>query len=341
MSRIGYAAELMSSPSPNAPLAGPFDAYVTAALFDRAGRAVFALGDGTVRFEGAAPVEAHDGAVLCAVLHPSGDGIVTGGDDGRLVWSRPAGAQELLQIKGRWIDAVAASPASGLIACAAGRQVHVRDTADAAFARGFTHEKSVAGLAFDPKGRRLAAATYGGIWLWYARIADQTPVKLAWAGSHILAAFSPDGRFLMSAMQENQLHGWRLSDTKDLRMGGYPSKVKSLAFMAGGMLMATAGAPGAVVWPFGGSNGPMGKEAAEVGFDEASLVTRVAGTPEDTVLAAGLDDGRVWICDLSNRGLTPVKAEKGAAISALAISPDGARVAWGDEDGAAGVASLS
>jgi hypothetical protein len=28
-----------------------FDAYVTAALFDKAGRAAFALGDGTVRFD--------------------------------------------------------------------------------------------------------------------------------------------------------------------------------------------------------------------------------------------------------------------------------------------------
>ncbi|HEY9218738.1 MAG TPA: WD40 repeat domain-containing protein, partial [Phenylobacterium sp.] len=41
-----------------------FDAYVTAALFDRSGKAAFALGDGTVRFEGGETVEAHDGAVL-------------------------------------------------------------------------------------------------------------------------------------------------------------------------------------------------------------------------------------------------------------------------------------
>ncbi|HWU13317.1 MAG TPA: WD40 repeat domain-containing protein, partial [Caulobacter sp.] len=42
-----------------------FDAYVTAALFDRVGRAAFALGDGTVRFEsegGFVTVEAHAGA---------------------------------------------------------------------------------------------------------------------------------------------------------------------------------------------------------------------------------------------------------------------------------------
>src|ERR1700761_7154245 len=91
-----------------------FDAYVTAALFDKSGKAAFALGDGTVRFESGETVEAHDGAILCAVSHPSGDGIVTGGDDGRLVWSRASGAEVLAEIKGRWIDAVDANPESGL-----------------------------------------------------------------------------------------------------------------------------------------------------------------------------------------------------------------------------------
>ena len=64
-----------------------FDAQVTAALFDKTG-AIFALGDGSVRFESGARSEVHDGAVLCACVHPSGEGIVTGGDDGKLVWSR-------------------------------------------------------------------------------------------------------------------------------------------------------------------------------------------------------------------------------------------------------------
>src|SRR5215217_5308786 len=128
-----------------------FDAFVTAALFGKHG-AAFALGDGTVRFEGGESVAAHDGAVLSAALHPSGEGIVTGGDDGRVVWSRPAGAQEIAAVKGRWIDCVAASKASGLIAFGAGKELHVRDVADPAFARVFTHEKSVADVAFDPKG---------------------------------------------------------------------------------------------------------------------------------------------------------------------------------------------
>ncbi len=317
-----------------------FDAYVTEIVFDRAGRAWFALGDGTIAGETGERTLAHDGAILAAVAHPSGDGVISGGDDGRLVWTHGAGARMLAQIKNRWIDGVAASAASGLIAFASGREAHVLDSADARFERVFAHDKSVAHLAFDPKGRRLACATYGGAALWYARIAEQKPVMLKWAGSHILAAFSPDGRFLMSSMQENQLHGWRLADGKDLRMGGYPAKVKSLVFVSKGLLMATAGAPGAVVWPFSGADGPMGKEAAEIGFDEKSLVTRVAGAPDRAILAAGVDDGRVWACDLGSRHLHPIKAEKGPTITALAMSPDGARLAWGDEDGGAGAVDL-
>ena len=322
-----------------------FDAYVTAVSFDSTGQAVFALGDGTVRFEDGASVQAHDGAVLSAVLHPSGEGMVTGGDDGRLVWARPndtrgAGAVELAALPGKWIDAVAASAASGLIAFAAGREVHVRDVADAGFSRSFAHEKSVADLAFEPKGRRLAAATYGGVWLWYARIDAQKPAKLNWAGSHVGIAWSPDGKFLVSAMQENQLHGWRVADEKNMRMGGYPAKPKSLAFLNKGSLMATSGANGVVVWPFAGATGPMGKQAAEVGYDEAAMVVSVAGAPGLNWVTAGLDDGRVWACDLSGQKIIPIRAEKGEAVSALAITADAKRVAWGCEDGSAGVAEV-
>lgn len=255
-----------------------FDAYVTAALFGKAGKAAFALGDGSIRFETGEQVQAHEGAILAACLHPSGEGVLSGGDDGRLVWTRTTGSEEIAKVQGRWIESVAASPESKLIAFGAGKELHVRDAADPAFSRVFAHEKSVADVAFDPKGRRIATATYNGAWLWYGRIAEQKPYVLKWAGSHVGLAWSPDGKFLMSAMQENQLHGWRVADEKNLKMGGYPGKVKSLAFLAKGALLATSGAPGAVIWPFAGSTGPMGKQAAEIGFDESAMVARVAGT---------------------------------------------------------------
>ena len=315
-----------------------FDAQITAIVFDSTG-AIFALGDGSVRFEGGEFSAAHDGAILCAVAHPSGDGVLTGGDDGRLIWHRRGEAGVLATAKGQWIDAVDASAESGLIAFSAGKTLSVIDAKDAGFRRDFQHERTVSGVAFEPKGRRIATSTYGGAALWFARIAQQKPTMLKWAGSHTAVTFSPDGAFVVTAMQDAQLHGWRLKDARDMRMGGYPSRVKAMSFLSNGQLLATSGAQGAVLWPFVGSNGPMGREATEIGFDEGSLVALVASQPKHGLLAAGLNDGRVWLADPAGQGLNFLKAERGAPITALAMSADATRVAWADEDGNAGVAS--
>ncbi len=314
-----------------------FDAQITAIVFDNDG-AIFALGDGSVRFEGGEFSAAHDGAILCAVAHPSGSGAITGGDDGRLIWHRRTDAGVLAtSAKGQWIDAVDASAESGLIAFSAGKTLTVLDAKDAGFRRDFQHERTVSGVAFEPRGRRIATSTYGGAALWFARIAEQKPTLLKWAGSHTAVTFSPDGAFVVTAMQDSQLHGWRLKDQKNMRMGGYPSKVRAFSFLSSGQLLATSGAQGAVLWPFVGANGPMGREATEIGFDEGSLVALVASQPKHGVLAAGLNDGRVWLADPAGQGLNFLKAERGAPITALAMSPDATRVAWADEDGNAGV----
>jgi WD40 repeat protein len=318
-----------------------FDAYVTAALFDAQGDAWFALGDGTARAEDGEATDAHpNGAVLSACVHPSGEGILTGGDDGRVIWTSRSSSKEITAVKGRWIDAIASSPESGLIAFGAAKELHIRDAADPAFERVFVHERTVADVAFDAKGRRVAVATYGGAALWYARIAEQKPTFLKFAGSHIALRWSPDGKFLISSMQENQLHGWRVADAHDMRMGGYPAKVKSMAFLGNGLLMATSGAQGAVVWPFSGNTGPMNKSAAEVGFDESTLVTQVAATPKAFILAGGTEDGRVWVADVRHSKLRHVKADKGPPITALAVSQAADRIAWGDEEGGAGVIDI-
>ena len=163
---------------------------------------------------------------------------------------------------------------------------------------------------------------------------------LKWAGSHTAVTFSPDGAFVVTAMQDAQLHGWRLKDQKNMRMGGYPSKVRAMSFLSNGQLLATSGAQGAVLWPFIGSNGPMGREATEIGYDEGSQIALVASQPKHGLLAAGLSDGRVWLADPAGQGLNFLKAERGAPITALAMSADAARVAWADEDGNAGVAEV-
>ena len=71
------------------------------------------------------------------------------------------------------------------------------------------------------------------------------PEMLEWKGSHLDVTFSPDGRFLVTAMQEPTLHGWRLADGKHMRMSGYAAKVQSMSWSADGKWLATSGADAA------------------------------------------------------------------------------------------------
>ncbi|WKL58143.1 WD40 repeat domain-containing protein [Asticcacaulis sp. ZE23SCel15] len=313
-----------------------YGSYVVSALFDAADEAIVALSDGRVVFVDVdMSFDAHPNfGILCAVVHPTGVGIVTGGDDGRVVWTtKDSQPIELLSIKGAWFDSVAVNAEAMLLAAASGKKVYIYDLAKKGEPKLFEHPNSVSGLVFDPKGRKLYCASYNGAYVWFSRIHPQKPQLLKWAGSHTGIAISPDGKFVVTSMQENSLHGWRLSDSKDMRMGGYPTKIKSIDFFAKGKLLATSGANGAVVWPFLKANGPMGEEASEINADESSMVTVVAGAPEDTVLAAGLDDGRVWVAELQSTGIEYIQREKGSPISALAVSGDAARILFGNEDG--------
>ncbi len=120
------------------------------------------------------------------------------------------------------------------------------------------------GLCFLPKGYRLALAHYNGVSLWFPN-AEAAPPLLEWKGSHLDATVSPDGRFLVTSMQENALHGWRLADARNMRMTGYPGKTRSLSWSHDGHWLATSGADACVVWPFRDKDGPMGKAPRECG----------------------------------------------------------------------------
>ena len=97
--------------------------------------------------------------------------------------------------------------------------------------------------------------------LWFPNMAAK-PEFLEWAGSHLAVIFSPDNKFLVTAMHEPALHGWRLADNRHMRMSGYPGRVRSMSWSAGGKALATSGADTVIVWPFASKDGPMGKEPA-------------------------------------------------------------------------------
>jgi len=280
-------------------------------------------------------VAVHGGGILCAAS--DGTRIVMGGDDGKLVALSAESEVALLATdpKRRWIDNVALHPDGG-VAWSAGKTAFVRS--------GRAEEKSldvpstVGGLAFAPKGLRLAVTHYNGVTLWFPNMAAK-PEFLEWAGSHLGVVFSPDNKFLVTSMHEPALHGWRLADNRHMRMSGYPGRVRSMSWSAGGKSLATSGADTVIMWPFGSKDGPMGKEPAMLAPLQAR-VAMVACHPKQDILAAGYSDGTILMVRLNDGAEILVRRNGTAPVSALAWNAKGTLLAFAAEDGDAGLLEL-
>jgi WD40 repeat protein len=316
-------------------------ATVAALAFAADGTLGLALGDGAIAL--AAPggtdaprkVLAHDGAALCLAADGGDAAFVSGGDDGKLVRVGGDGAvAALAEWKGKWVEHVLAPASGNFRAAAVGKTVHLFDRAGKAL-EPLQHQSTVAGIAVNPKAKRLAAAHYGGVSLWWTHGGRQSAKVLRWGGSHIGVTWSPDGEYVVSALQEMELHGWRIADGADMRMSGYPAKIRSLAWSRQPYFLATSGADRIVCWPFAGS-GPMGKPPVELGYARSAAVTSVAAHPKGDLIAAGYGDGAVALARIGTHDSAFVKPPGGGRVEALAFAPDGRRVAFGTEDGLAG-----
>ena len=301
--------------------------------------AVFVLGEEALLLVGKDGVErrvpVHGGAILAAAC--DGDRIVTGGDDGKVVATDAQGESTVIATdqKRRWIDQVAIGP-GGAVAWSAGKQAYARTAKGAE--RVLELPSTVGGLAFAPKGVRLAVAHYNGVTLWFPN-AQSAPEKLEWKGSHLGALMSPDGKFLVTSMQEPTLHGWRLADGKDMRMSGYGARVRSLGWTVGGRWLATSGSTQLILWPFQGKDGPMGKTPRILAPTEVQADV-VACHPKQEVVAVGYSDGLVLLVRLDDGAEVLARKPTDAPVSALAWSPTGSMLAIGAEDGAAGLVVL-
>ena len=109
-----------------------------------------------------------------AILSVASDGktLLTGGDDGRVAAiGGDALIREIADEKGRWIDALALR--GGSCAWSAGKQVSARDETGAT--RTWTAPTTARGLAFQPKGYRLAVTHYNGVSLWFPKVEGPRP----------------------------------------------------------------------------------------------------------------------------------------------------------------------
>ncbi len=279
-------------------------------------------------------VETHGGGILCAAS--DGKRLVTGGDDGKVIALDAKGKVTELAVdaKRRWIDNVAVHP-DGAFAWSAGKTAFVKSGKGEE--KTFDMPSTVGGLAFAPKGLRVSVAHYGGVTLWFPNMAAK-PEFLEWAGSHLGVTFSPGNKFLVTSMHEPALHGWRLADNRHMRMSGYPGRVKSMSWSAGGKFLATSGADTVIMWPFASKDGPMGKEPVMVAPLQAR-VTAVACHPKEEILACGYGDSTVLMV-LGDGAQSLVRRNGSSPTTALAWNARGTLLEMSDEEGDAGIFAL-
>ena len=299
----------------------------------------FAMADGAIHRldNGHKTVQANDG-LLSAAVDLTGKLLITGGEDGKVFATGSDGETKIVsEAAHKWITSVACGP-QGALAYASGRVVWVK--LPDGKVKQLQHPRSAEGIAFAPKGMRIGVARYNGATLHFPAT-DGKPAELEWAGAHTGITFSPDGNFLVTTMQENALHGWKLADGKHMRMSGYPAKVKSLSWSARGKWLASSGAPAAIVWPFQAKDGPMGKAPLELGTRGNTMVTAVACHPIDDVTAIGYEDGMVLAARLADSKEVLLRRPGKGAVTSMAWDREGRRVVFGTEAGDCGVIDIS
>lgn len=321
----------------------PAGAHPTFTLVDAIlGRAVVGFGDNTVRtvaladeapaFETVAWLPA---TPLAGTTDLDGSAILVGTDSGSLLRIADDIA-ELATAGKEWVAAVGAHGGAGLRAFVAGKSLVAIERDGKEILNRNDHPSTLTGLSFSPNGRWAAVAHYGGVSAWNLAEPEEEPVRLAWHGSHTAVAWSPCGRFIVTAMQDKELHCWRWADRKSLRMSGYPSKIRSISWTADGRYVAASGADTVTSWDCAGK-GPSGKPPLEFGYVYNGVVMRVAAHPSDRVVAGGYSDGTVLIGNVEQETAVIARPGNGSAVVGLAWHPDGRTLVATDEEGAIAV----
>ena len=306
-------------------------------------RAVIGYGDGTIRglglaLDGAQPsVLAQIAATpITAAVDIGGAGVLIGTDGGELLRLGGSVVTKLSETGGPWVGEIAVHAGKGLRAFAAAKGLTVLDAEGGVVFVASDHPSTVAGLSFSPDGTRIAAAHYGGVSVWKLTEPSQKPVRLDWHGSHTAVAWSPNGLFIVSAMQDKEMHCWRWKDRTGMRMSGYPSKIRAVAWTADGAYVAASGADTVTSWDCSGK-GPSGKPPLEFGYVYDGVVREVAAHPADHVVAGGYSDGTVLIGAIEQETAMIARPASGHAVTGLAWTADGATLVATDESGAVAV----
>jgi len=274
--------------------------------------------------------------------------LATGGQDGVVrIWSARVGAlMTELDPGSGWTERIAFSPRGQLLATAAGR--HLRFwTPDGELVRKFPDQSStIADVAWKPaaatssrKSELIAATSYALVSTWNCE-SDEPKDEYRWQGSSLALAWSPNGQYLATGDQDASVHFWITKTGSDLRMSGFETKVKELAWERTSRYLATGGGRMACVWDCSGA-GPEGRQPAMLKIHE-DRITSLVYQRSGSLLASGGGDSliAIWWPEKQDRPLALGAVSAGHGVTKVCWSPDDRVLAVGGTGGEVEIFSM-
>ena len=141
-------------------------------------------------------------------------------------------------------------------------------------------------------------------------------------------AFSPDGKTLATASDDNTVKLWDTASRKELTsLSGHSSAVYSVAFSPDGKSLATASVDRTVkLWDIAS-----GRELATLS-GHSGIVESVAFSPDGKTLASASDDQTVKLWDTASRKELASLSGHSGNVESVAFSPDGKTLASASDD---------
>ncbi len=197
------------------------------------------------------------------------------------------------------------------------------------------HPAEVWNIAFSPDSKKMATACSDG----FARIYEVPSGKLltttATQEKNIWRmAFSPDGKFLATASGDSNSSSARVWNAETgaevLALNGHTARVRAIAFSPDGKLIATGSRDGtARIW--NAETGAELKKFVSMLGDKLLEINDLEFTPDGKKLIAARNDAAV-IWEISTDSKSILTFEKFKNSLAVAISPDGTKLAFGMQD---------